>query len=261
MANRGNKADKAIAKAKTFVYIFLWLFLYGFPESVLGARDADGPHVIFEGVTALLLLIFFLRDGPPRRDGGKPRYWLVFLVLVPMAALRRAAEGIFCQAGVSFYMPDADAAFGPGMYKWYVLRTCVTAPVMEELGCRWLVFGKARRSTGFWPAALLSAAVFSLIHIEKDPALAVAVIPGALLHCLAYELTGKLRYCVIGHMIFNVLCLPVAPWVTVEWANRLVGVPEEIGAPVLIAVTVIIILLCAFRKKLFYKNSGGSEIT
>lgn len=140
-----------------------------------------------------------------------------------------------------------------------MLRTCVTAPLMEELGCRWIAFGKTRRAAGFWPAALLSTAMFSLIHINVAPALAVSVIPGALLRCLTYELTGKLSCCVAEHAAFNVLCLPDAPWVTPGWARRYANVPEWAGTPALIAVTVTIILLCVFREKLFYGNNGGGD--
>lgn len=87
---------------------------------------------------------------PPARDGGRPRYWLVFLVPVPTAALRYLASGIFCHAGESFYMG--------GMYNWYVLRTCVTAPLMEELGCRRIAFGKTHRPYHDLVAALAPAA-------------------------------------------------------------------------------------------------------
>ena len=172
---------KIIAVIKIPLCISAWLVLNGAPKIVFRAGYADGPHVLIEGLSALLLLVPFLRDEPLPQDRGRPRYRLVFLILVPMAALRYLASGIFCHAGESFYMGGMDAAMGPGMYKWYVLRTCVTAPLMEELGCRWIAFGKTRRIAGFWPAALLSTAMFSLIHINVDPVLAVSVIPGALL--------------------------------------------------------------------------------
>lgn len=244
------------AAPELFLYLGVWLFLYYAPDAVLGAGFADRTHVLFEGLAALFLLIPFLRDGPPPRGPGRPRYWIIPLVLVPMAILRRYAAGIFCHAGETFYSGSMDAMLGPGMYKWRVLRTCATAPLMEELGCRWIAFGKARRAAGFWPSALLSALVYAAIHAGVDHRLAISVIPSALLLCLAYELTGKLYWCVAGHAAFNVLCLPEAPWVTPEWAARYAGVPKWAGPPALIAATAAIALLCAFRKKIFLRKEA-----
>jgi len=64
---------------------------------------------------------------------------------------------------------------------------------------------------------------------------------------------------VYKRQIFNVLCLPAAPWVTPGWANRYADVPEWAGTPVLVAVTAAMILLCAFRKRIFYGDGGTGD--
>lgn len=248
---------KICAALKQVLCLVAWLLLYGAPTNLFRAGFADGTHVVFEGLAALSLGVLYLRDRSLPRGRGSTGCRHVFLVLVPAAVLGRLASGIFLHAGTPLYMRDVDAALGPGMYKWYVLRTCVTAPLMEEVGCRWIAFGRTRRHAGFWPSALLSAAMFSLIHASVNPRLVVSVIPGAFLRCLVYELTGKLRWCVAEHMAYNMLCLPAAPWVTPRWANRYAGVPREAGVPVLAAVTALMVLLCAFRKRVFRGDGGG----
>lgn len=76
---------------------------------------------------------------------------------------------MYCLAYTAPPVSDPAAGFSPEAYRWYALRICVTAPLMEELGCRWLAFGKLRRCIGFWPAALASAAVFGLLHVDISP--------------------------------------------------------------------------------------------
>ena len=166
------------------------------------------------------------------------------LLLVPVFLLTYASIQMFHLAGGMRYTGSVSVSV------WYILRTCLTAPVMEELGCRWILFYKLRRGFGFWPAALTSAALFSLIHINVDASFAVTLIPSALLYCLIYEVTGRFRYCVAAHMVFNVLALPSDP----DWESFLWGVPRSVSVPLLVSATAVVVLLCGFRGRIFARR-------
>lgn len=171
-----------------------------------------------------------------------------------------ASTQMFCLADGIPYVGDPKDQLGKGMYVWYALRTCATAPLMEELGCRRIAFGGLRRmGIGFWPAALASAALFGGIHVGINPYLAIATVAHTLLHCLAYEATGKLRYCVAGHAAYNLLALPDRK-VSTRWPHTLLfGVPRSASVPFLLAVSAVVILLCLFRKKLFFRDALDGE--
>lgn len=249
---------KIPAEVSVCDWLLAWLALYGFLPATLGAGFADAVHVLAEGAASLLLLVPALREGPLLPPEGRGRLRCVFAaaVLLPVLLASYVAAQAFCLAGSTPYCGDPEDLLGEGMYVWYVLRTCVTAPVMEELGCRWLAFGKLRRlGAGFWPAALASVLLFSLIHVETSPAFAVAVIPSTLLYCLMYDLTGSPWLGMAIHAVRNVIALPVSPW-TGSGLDGLLdgfmyGVPRSIGVAALLVVTAVAVLLCACRDSLF----------
>lgn len=246
------------AEAVVCAWLLAWLVLYGLLPAALDAGFADAARVLFEGAAALLLLIPALREGslPPPEGRGKTRYALAAAVLLPLLLASYVAAQAFCLAGSTPYRGDPEVLLGGGTYVWYVLRTCVTAPVMEELGCRWIAFGKLRRlGVKFWPAALLSTVLFSFIHVGTSPAFAVAVVPGTLLYCLIYDLTGAPWLGMAVHAVRNLIALPVSPWAG-SWPDVLLdslmfGVPRSTSVLSLLAVTAAAVLLCVFRDRIF----------
>lgn len=232
------------AAADALRFLAAWWLLYGGLPILFRTGRYDAGHVLCEGASAAVLLVLFVRSrrtGFPV-PGGRPG--LPVLLLVPVFLLTYASIQMFHLAGGTRYMAPVSVSV------WYILRTCLTAPVMEELGCRWILFYKLRRSFGFWPAALASVALFSLIHMDVDASFAVALVPSALLYCLMYEVTGRFRYCVAGHMAFNVLALPGGP----ALEGFLWGVPLRVSVPLLVLVTAGIVLLCAFCGRIFARR-------
>lgn len=249
---------KIPAEAALCVWLLAWLALYGLLPAALGAGFADAARVLVEGTATLLLLVPALREGPlpPQEGRGRPRYALAAAVLLPVLLAAYVASQAFCLVGSTPYYGDPEVLLGEGTYVWYVLRTCVTAPVMEELGCRWLAFGKLRRlGAGFWPAALASALLFSLIHVETNPVVAVAVIPSALLYCLIYDLTGSPWLGMASHAVRNLMSLPGTPWSgsgpDVLLDGLMYGVPRDVAVLALLAATATAVLLCACRNRFF----------
>ena len=245
-------------EAAVCVWLLVWVTLYGLLPAALGAGFADAARVLAEGASALLLLVPALREGPlpPQEGRGRPRYALAAAVLLPVLLAAYVASQAFCLVGSTPYYGDPEVLLGEGTFVWYALRTCVTAPVMEELGCRWLAFGKLRRlGVGFWPAALASALLFSLIHVETNPAVAVAVVPSALLYCLMYDLTGSPWLGMASHAARNLISLPGTPWagsgLDALLDGLMYGVPKDVAALALLAATATAVLLCACRDRLF----------
>ena len=77
----------------------------------------------------------------------------------------------------------------------------VVAPLTEELYYRGLIYGFTRRFTGTVPAMLLSAAIFSLAHVNVMAALPLFVFGVGL--AFAYERSRSLAVPVLMHMLFN----------------------------------------------------------
>jgi uncharacterized protein len=82
----------------------------------------------------------------------------------------------------------------------------VMAPLVEEILFRGLLFQALRRRVGLWPAALLSTAIFAVIHVEivfsQPVALAGLSALGVFL-AWAFHRTGSLVVPILGHAVFN----------------------------------------------------------
>jgi membrane protease YdiL (CAAX protease family) len=105
------------------------------------------------------------------------------------------------------------------------------APICEELFFRGFCFTALRRSVGVAGAAIVTGAVFGLIHAGgTEPEFLVPLgVLGALL-CLLYWRTGSLLPCMVLHAINNSIALGVA----LEWQ------PGAIAATVLASSLLIV---------------------
>jgi membrane protease YdiL (CAAX protease family) len=81
----------------------------------------------------------------------------------------------------------------------------VAAPLAEELVFRGLIYRLGRRAWGPWPAAVVSALVFGLVHGE--PWYLFGLVALGLLLAAVYELTGSLWSAVIVHAVHNAVAL------------------------------------------------------
>jgi uncharacterized protein len=94
------------------------------------------------------------------------------------------------------------------------LLVCVVAPVVEEFFFRGFFYAALRNWKGVWPAALITGAVFGVIHFGS--AEAGALVPLAVLGvglCLLYQWTDSLYPCIALHALNNSLAFGVA----VDW--------------------------------------------
>jgi uncharacterized protein len=100
----------------------------------------------------------------------------------------------------------------------YVLLGVVVvlvAPVVEETMFRGLMLRTLMRRWGFWPAALISTAIFALFHTYEVSTLAGAltlagvVFALGLSNCLLARWSGRLAAGIMNHMVFNGLAIAV----------------------------------------------------
>ncbi len=80
------------------------------------------------------------------------------------------------------------------------IAVIVTAPLSEEIFYRGLIFGGLQR-WGFWPAALISGAVFSGVHLDTGSLIPFFII-GVVLAWLFWR-RGNLWESVAFHVLFN----------------------------------------------------------
>lgn len=94
-----------------------------------------------------------------------------------------------------------------------VMLAVVLAPVLEELVFRGALHQGLRHRAGFWPAALLSSAIFAVVHVEvvaSSPVFLVQLFLLGLLFAWLLERTGNLLAPVVAHLVFNGISMGLA---------------------------------------------------
>lgn len=102
----------------------------------------------------------------------------------------------------------ATDAYGAGPVGYFLVLVLL-APVSEELLYRGVLFPMAERRAGFWPAALMNALVFALAHFPNVGNM-LSSVASTLVACTLQSKTGRTRYGIMAHIIFNVLNIPLA---------------------------------------------------
>ena len=172
---------------------------------------------------------FGLRRAPIRRSAGLlVAVWVGFFVL---SAIWAVALGL----DETQDLPDELGANGPlfNVLAVVVLIT-VIAPLGEELFFRGFFFGALRNWHGPWLAAILTGAVFGLIHTGSSPV--GYLVPLAFFGiglCLLYEWTGSLYPSIALHALNNSIALGA----NLDWSWQI---------PVMMVGSTIAALACAW---------------
>ena len=105
---------------------------------------------------------------------------------------------------------------GPLTIVVLALTAVVLAPIAEELMFRGLILRTFMRRMSFWPAALLSTALFGLFHVYEVHTLVGAVTLACEVAVLGLgnsylvRITGRLTPGIMVHASFNAIALAVA---------------------------------------------------
>lgn len=141
---------------------------------------------------------FGLRYTPPWRAVG-----LILLALV--ASLIFAAIWTeLVQSEPDKVLEKLGAKEGAALLIASAALTCVVAPICEEVLFRGFIFTSLRNWRGPWPAAVLTALLFGLVHATSAPGADLLPLAAlGFLLCVLYRATGSLYPCIAAHAINN----------------------------------------------------------
>lgn len=104
-----------------------------------------------------------------------------------------------------------EIAQRPGALPLFVVTTVLLAPVAEEVVFRGVLFQGLRSRAGFWVAALVSAALFTVPHLFEGGGLLAGVIissgilPLGIVFAALVERRGSLLPAVVAHATYNAI--------------------------------------------------------
>lgn len=157
---------------------------------------------LFSSVLLLVAVVFYrrLRNGGERTPlrfswrGLDPKLILWGFVMM-------VAAGVVVEPLVEWLPDFGDVAMGRGF--WAILCVVAMAPVFEEIVCRGIVLESARARYGTWPAILISAAFFGVLHLYPQM-IVNAFVMGVILGYIYIE-TGSLLSVICLHALNNAL--------------------------------------------------------
>jgi hypothetical protein len=92
---------------------------------------------------------------------------------------------------------------------WFLLAGAIlVAPVVEEIFFRGFVYAGLRARYGWKRAAVVSAALFAIIHLQPTAALPIFVL--GLIFAFLYEWGGSIWPAIVMHFASNALAMGVA---------------------------------------------------
>jgi hypothetical protein len=98
---------------------------------------------------------------------------------------------------------------GIGIAIFAVLAIIVLAPVAEEIFFRGFFFAGLRQRWSLWPSALLSGAVFGLVHAPTGPTAAIPLAGLGVGLAWLYNKTGSIYPSMLAHFLNNAIAISV----------------------------------------------------
>lgn len=220
----------AIMSAPNLIFLALGMAVQPVGDVV---RTPSEPELIFGLVFALVLqvIIFIIAlvpllirrkfdrrlFGPTQPTGS----WLALgFGLVAGIATLFAAYGINILLTLLVGVEDPveqqllqDAMAGGVTLLLAAFIAVIVAPIVEEIVFRGILFRALGDRVGVWLGALISSAIFALIHIEvvvSQPVALGGLFAVGMVLALAYHWTGNLLVPVLGHAVFNAASIGLA---------------------------------------------------
>lgn len=125
----------------------------------------------------------------------------------------------------------------------YIILTLFFAPVLEEILMRGVVYPTLKNICKPWIATLISAFVFAIMH-GTIVHLVVGMVCG-IYFLLSYEYTGKLRYAILSHMVYNFLSIGFSG----------LSIPEWFFTPWFVIVSNIVLIAMFIKVALYLKET------
>lgn len=185
----------------------------------------------------------------------RPRPWAVFLLILVCMFFGVVIPLI--GFGLQTHLPN----FGAKAYQesvsqdagLFLLMSVFLAPVVEEILFRWFMYKPWKKVLGLLPAMLLVNVIFAVIHGTLQH-LPVAFFVG-MCGCVLIEMTGRLRYAVLNHFIYNLLAVAFVPAILPEAGSIWYSIPVMI----LLYLVCFVVLFLLYRYRKVIRNYVTSD--
>ena len=179
------------------------------------------------------------------REGTKLPYFLFGLGFCAFAqiAVSKAAT-IFENMGFEYNLPESENAEGIFGFLLAVISTAIVPALMEEFGCRGIMFGIAEKKCGTVFALIISSAIFGLIH-GNFVQIPFAFLVGLVLGVIRIK-TGSLWISILIHGVNNFVS------VVMDYAGDIIG--EDVANTIYTAFLVLCMLAAVIGVGLLSKK-------
>lgn len=154
----------------------------------------------------VIFYILYLRDGTESKNILFKKWQYIPAVCVFGAAASHGLSILISLINIDgilgSYAESSASLYASGVIL-VVIRTVILAPVVEELIFRGLIFSRIKSYTGFWIAALISAAIFGVYHLNLAQGIYAFLF--GILFCLIYRRFENLLACIFMHASANLL--------------------------------------------------------
>ena len=195
-----------------FIYLGGVLVYQSFLADVYADADAfmdrfGSVITIICYIAGIIIFYFMFRRDALQSEGSLFERWFYIPAVCVFGAL--ASHGLSILISLinidgllGSYSESSSSLFASGIVL-VIIRTVILAPVAEELIFRGLMFKRTESLLGFWPAALISAAVFGIYHLNLAQGIYAFLF--GILFCLVYRRFGNLSACIFMHVCANLL--------------------------------------------------------
>ena len=183
------------------------------------------------------------------RKGTRLPYFLFGLGFCAFAQIAVSMVAtIFENMGFSYDLPESETPEGILGFLLTAISTAVVPALMEEFGCRGIMFGIAEKNGGTTFALLVSSAIFGVIH-GNFMQIPFAFLVGLVLGIIRIK-TGSLWVAILIHGVNNFMS------VVVDYAGNIIG--DELTNTLYTVFLVICMLLAVVGVSMLAK-SGKEE--
>ncbi|MBE6017158.1 MAG: CPBP family intramembrane metalloprotease [Lachnospiraceae bacterium] len=159
-------------------------------------------------IGGLVVYYFYRKDYPVefRTLTGSPKYIIALIILAVLLShgLNILVSLVNYSGFLGTYSQGVQSTAAAAVIIT-VIKTVILAPIAEELTFRGLIFRRMEAYTSFWPAALVSSALFALYHMNLLQGI-YAFIYGIVL-CLIYRKFRNILAPLIMHAAANAFTL------------------------------------------------------
>lgn len=185
------------------------------------------PRLLMQAVSVFVCLLFFgwyaYREGIRLRSGKKGIYRYPASFCYVMAVVMCGIVNNYLFSIIMSFVRELSSGYWQVVQAFYnqslgleILTLCVLAPLAEELVYRGMAYHRFLKQFGEPKAAVLSALLFGVMHLNLVQGI-YAFVLGILLAHIVYQ-TGSLLAAVAAHMAANLVSVL---WTETDWLDVL----------------------------------------